>query len=158
MAIDYSRLANLLSRLQEQVAHNDALDPNLPGFVKEAITESIIQRFETCFDSTWNTLKRYLTDEEGILDVPNTPKAVLRFANDAGVLPDNIETWFEYLRARNATAHDYNQEKANATAHTAKGFVNHGIALFETLTNKPWQPTQTTQSEASREPGSSQNQ
>gem|GEM_PF-4639372 len=49
MAIDYSRLANLLSRLQEQVAHNDALDPNLPGFVKEAMAESITQRFETCF-------------------------------------------------------------------------------------------------------------
>jgi hypothetical protein len=35
----------------------------LTGLDREAIGESVIQRFETCYDTLWKTLKRYLTEE-----------------------------------------------------------------------------------------------
>ncbi len=74
--IDYDKFEKSLKHLQLQYNNYKTLDgrEDLGQLDKEAIAESVIQRFEVCYDSLWKVLKRYLTEELGIPDMPNSPK------------------------------------------------------------------------------------
>ena len=139
MAIDYTKFKNSLKRLEEQNENYQSMDTSLPDLMKEAISESVIQRFETCFDSTWKVLKRYLSEELGLLDIPNSPKPILRSANDNELLSSDIEQWFDYLDARNGTAHDYSEDKANVSLEMANLFVDDAIGIYQTLSGETWE-------------------
>ena len=80
--IDYDKFRMSLKRLEEQHENNRTLDTSLPGLIQEAVAESVIQRFETCYDCLWKVLKRYLIYELGISDAPNSPKPIFRLANE----------------------------------------------------------------------------
>ena len=58
--IDYSKLKDSLTHLELQFNNYQTLDAGLPDLMREAVMESVIQRFEVCFDTLWKTLKRYL--------------------------------------------------------------------------------------------------
>lgn len=139
MTIDYTKFKNSLKRLEEQNDNYQNIDQLLPQLIKEAIAESVIQRFETCFDSAWKILKRYLGEEMGLLELPNSPKPILRAASDNELLASPIEQWFDYLDARNGTAHDYSQEKAEETLEQAALFVDDAIGLYQTLSGEIWE-------------------
>lgn len=72
--IDYSKFRSSLKRLEEQNGNYRQANPALSGLDREAIAESVIQRFETCYDCLWKVLKRYLTYELGVPETPNSPK------------------------------------------------------------------------------------
>lgn len=63
--IDYSRFQLSLKRLEQQHENYRNLDANLPAPTHEAFAESIIQRFETCYDCLRKILKRYLESRIG---------------------------------------------------------------------------------------------
>ena len=44
-----------------------------PNCSEKAVAESVIQRFETCYDCLWKVLKRYLVEELGVANAPNSP-------------------------------------------------------------------------------------
>ena len=48
--IDYDKFQMSLKRLEEQHENYQQLDASLPELTQEAIAESVIQRFETCYD------------------------------------------------------------------------------------------------------------
>ena len=56
--IEYDKFQMSLGRLEEQHANYQNLDTSLPDLIQEAIAESVIQRFETCYDCLWKVLKR----------------------------------------------------------------------------------------------------
>ena len=56
----------------------DESDASLPELIREAIAESVIQRFETCYDCLWKVLKRYLIEKLGLAEVPNSPNPIFR--------------------------------------------------------------------------------
>ena len=58
--IEYDKFQMSLGRLEEQHTNYQNLDVSLPSVTQEAIAESVIQRFETCYDCLWKVLKRYL--------------------------------------------------------------------------------------------------
>ncbi len=89
--IDYGNFSKALKNLELQHDNYKNLDDELPELMKEAVAESVIQRFKTCYDCLWKVLKRYLTEELGIPDVPNSPKPILKLAdeNDLFVTPLN---------------------------------------------------------------------
>ena len=64
--IDYEKFRMSLKRLEEQHENYRTLETSLPGLIQEAVAESVIQRFETCYDCLWKVLKRYLIYELGI--------------------------------------------------------------------------------------------
>ena len=66
--IDYDKFEKSLKHLQLQYDNYKTLDEreDLSRLDKEAIAESVIQRFETCYDSLWKVLKRYLVEVLGI--------------------------------------------------------------------------------------------
>ena len=77
--IDYDKLQKALKHLELQFQnYRSAQDrPELTVLDREGISESVIQRFETCYDTLWKDVKRYLIEELGLTDVPSSPKPIL---------------------------------------------------------------------------------
>jgi len=137
--IDYSKFEKSLKHLEAQLQnfHGLAQRPDLHDIDKEAIAESVIQRFEICYDCLWKVLKRYLNENLGIPDLPNSPKPLFRIAF-ANQLFSSIEQWLAYADARVETSHDYSGEKAQATIDIAGIFAGDATALYQKMTGKPW--------------------
>ena len=137
--IDYSKFHSSLNRLAEQHENYLNLDHELPKLIREGIAESVIQRFETCYDCLWKVLKRYLIEELGIADPPNSPKPLFKLAygNDMFVSP--LEQWLKYADARTDTSHDYDGEKAKACLKLMPSFIGDAIDLYQELTGLSWE-------------------
>jgi nucleotidyltransferase substrate binding protein (TIGR01987 family) len=137
--IDYGKFQSSLKRLEEQHENHLHCDPVLPKITREGIAESVIQRFETCYDCLWKVLKRYLIEVLGVADPPNSPKPVFRIANESAVLPTPLEQWLHYAEARISTSHDYDGEKAKACLALMPTFLDDAIDLYQTMSGETWQ-------------------
>jgi len=139
--IDYEKLQKALKHLELQFAnYNLAQDrPELTDIDREAIAESVIQRFETCYDTLWKDLKRYLIEEIGLADVPNSPKAILKLAGQNDLFAASVEQWLKYADARTTTALDYSGEKAAETLLIVGDFIDDAIGLYQTMTGTTWE-------------------
>ena len=60
--IDYGNFSKALKNLELQYDNYKNLDDELPELMKEAVSESVIQRFEICYDTMWKILKRHLQE------------------------------------------------------------------------------------------------
>lgn len=136
--IDYDKFRMALKRLEEQHENYRQLDSSLPDLIREAVAESVIQRFETCFDCLWKVLKRYLIEEIGIADVPNSPKPIFRLANENGLLSTPLKQWFLYVKARTSTSHDYSIEKAQDCLEIMPDFIDDAIGIYQTMRDTTW--------------------
>ncbi len=138
--IDYEKLQKSLKHLELQFEnYQRAKDrAELTDLDREAIGESVIQRFETCYDTLWKTLKRYLTEEAGLADTPNSPKPLLKLAGQNHLLAAPVEQWLKYADARVSTAHDYSGEKAGEYLAIMPGFLKDAISLVQTMTGQTW--------------------
>ena len=157
--IDYSKFRLSLMRLEEQYETHQNIDsillslkrlaeqyeihPNIDNIllkrIREGITESVIQRFETCYDCLWKILRRYLNEELGIADAPNSPKPIFRLAFENNMLSSPLEQWFQYVQARIDTSHDYDGEKALACVDLMSDFIEDAIGLYQTMTTETWE-------------------
>ena len=137
--VDYGKFEKSLSHLETQLQNYriSAQRQELKDIDREAIAESVIQRFEVCFDCLWKVLKRYLEEDLGIPELPNSPKPLFRIAFENQLFPA-IEGWLVYADARTGTSHDYSGEKALATIETAFVFVRDAASLYQKMTGKPW--------------------
>jgi nucleotidyltransferase substrate binding protein (TIGR01987 family) len=139
--IDYEKFQKSLKHLELQYQNYRQIDErtDLGELDKEAIEESVIQRFETCYDCLWKILKRYLTEEAGLADTPNSPKPIFRLAFENKLLMPGIEQWINYANARIDTSHDYSGEKVKDTLLLMKDFIGDAIDLYITMTGKTWE-------------------
>jgi nucleotidyltransferase substrate binding protein (TIGR01987 family) len=139
--IDYSKLKKSLKHLELQYENysSSRYRSELTDLDKEGIAESTIQRFETCYDTLWKTLKRYLQEELGIPEVPNSPKPILRLAFDNQLFASPIEQWLRYADARIATAHDYDGDKAAQCLALMQDFIDDTVGLYQTMTESSWE-------------------
>ena len=137
--IDYDKFRLSLKRLQEQHENHRILDPALPELTREGIAESVIQRFETCYDCLWKVLKRYLIEVLGLADAPNSPKPIFRLANENRLFATPIEQWLQYADVRISTAHDYDGEKAKACLASMSDFIDDAIGLYQTMSEAVWE-------------------
>ena len=87
MMIDHSKFRSSLKRLEEQHANYRQGNPALSDLDREAVAESVIQRFETCYDCLWKVLKRHLTTVLGVPDAPNSPNPIFRLAHETTCSP-----------------------------------------------------------------------
>ena len=137
--IEYNNFQRALKNLEAQFENYKTLDDNLPKIIQEAVAESVIQRFEICWDCLWKLLKRHLQEEIGLPEVPNGSNPVLRLANENQLLPGSVEQWLRYGKARVATAHDCSGKKANDALDIMNRFIDDAIRLYQTLSGKNWQ-------------------
>ena len=138
-SIDYSKLEQSLRRLMEQHDNYLAADETLPRLDREARAESVLQRFETCYDGLWKVLKRYLIQELGLADLPNSPRPLFRIAAENRMLDSPVDQWLQYVEARVDTTHDYDGEKAKACLELVPDFIADAIGVYETMTGHTWE-------------------
>lgn len=138
--IDYDKLQKSLRHLELQFDNYKLAKDRteLTDIDREAIAESVIQRFETCYDTLWKDLKRYLIEEIGLADAPTSPKAILKLAGQNELLASSVEQWIKYADARTSTAHDYSGEKAAAVLTIVGDFIDDAIGLYQTMTGTTW--------------------
>ena len=84
--IEYGKFQLSLKRLEEQYENHQYGSSERSELDREGISESVIQRFETCYDCLWKVLKRYLIDELGVADTPNSPKPIFRLGHENHLL------------------------------------------------------------------------
>ena len=137
--IDYDNFKKSLKHLELQYENYRTLDPSLPVLTREAVVESVIQRFETCYDSLWKVLKRYLHEELGIPDVPNSPRSIFRLAAENELFSSSCEQWMRYAKAGIGTTHDYSSVKADAARELMSDFLDDAIGLYQTLSGETWE-------------------
>lgn len=137
--IDFSKFRSSLKRLEEQYENYQELDSALPDLIRDAVAESVIQRFEVCYDCLWKVLKRYLTEEMGMADLPNSPKPLSRLAHENELFDAPIEQWLRYVQARIDTSHDYDGEKAKACLELMPDFIDDAIGLYQTMSGETWE-------------------
>lgn len=139
--IDYGKFSKSLKQLELQYAnyldaqHRDALT----DLDREGIAESVIQRFETCYDCLWKILKRHLAEVLGVPEMPNSPKPIFRIAHENKLFASSLEEWLAYADARIDTSHDYNEEKALKCLDLMADFIDDAIGLHQTLTGQTWE-------------------
>ena len=131
--IDYDKLGKALGHLKAQYDNYLTLDSRQPQLIQEAVAESVIQRFETCYDCLWKTLRRHLVEEQGLHDVPTAPKPLARLAHENNLLPTGIAPWMAYIEARIGTAHDYSGEKAQVALQLLDAFIRDAAGLYATM-------------------------
>lgn len=139
--IDYSKLQKSLKHLEMQYENytNTQYRSELSDLDREGIAESTIQRFETCYDTLWKTLKRFLVENLGIPEVPNSPKSVLRLAFENQLFASPVEQWLKYADTRTDTAHDYDGDKAAHCLALMRDFIDDTIGLYQTMAGGTWE-------------------
>lgn len=139
--IDYEKFERSLKNLEIQYNNYLTVDQKkyLLEIDKEAIAESVIQRFEICYDTLWKVLKRYLSEELGIPELPNSPKPIFRIAAENKLFTSDESQWILYADARTGTAHDYSGEKAENALALMKAFIEDAIDLYIVMTNRTWE-------------------
>jgi len=137
--IEYDKFQKALKHLELQHENYRTLDSAQPDLIQEAVAESVIQRFETCYDCMWKVLKHYLQDELGLPEVPNSPKPLFRMAFENNLFASTLEQWLLYADLRIGTAHDYSGEKAQAALAVMGDFIDDAVGLFQTLSGETWE-------------------
>lgn len=137
--LDYDKFYRSLKRLEEQYENYRHLDVSLPELSREAIAESVIQRFETCYDCLWKVLRRYLIEELGLAETPNSPKPLFKLAHESELFDVPLERWLSYADKRVGTAHDHSGEKAPACLDVMDQFIDDAIGLYQTLSGETWE-------------------
>ena len=135
--IDYSFFKKALKNLEMQYSNMKTLE-DYPVLMKEAVAESVIQRFEICSDLMWKILRKYLNLELGLSEVPSAPKSVFRMAFENKLLPSDIGLWLNYIDVRNNTSHDYSGEKAQMAIDFMSNFISDAIKLYEVMSKEVW--------------------
>ena len=136
--IDYGKFQLSLKRLVEQYENHLHGASGRSDLDREGIAESVIQRFDTCYDCLWKVLKRYLTEELGVAEAPNSPKPIFRLAHENDLLVSALEQWLSYADARTDTSHDYDGERARSCLALVPDFIDDAIGLYQTMSRMTW--------------------
>jgi hypothetical protein len=84
-------------------------------------------------------LRRYLIEEIGLADAPNSPKPILKLAGQNDLFAATVEQWLKYADARVSTAHDYSGEKAGECLAIMSDFIDDAIGLYQTMSGQTWE-------------------
>ncbi len=139
--IDYTKFQKSLKHLEEQYKNYLTLDEKdyLTELDKEGIAESVIQRFETCYDTLWKVLKRYLNEELGLPEIPSSPWPLFQIGAENNLFTSDVMQWKKYVDARISTSHDYSGEKAAIALALMNDFIVDAIDVYITMTNGTWE-------------------
>lgn len=116
--MDTKQLEDAIVRLKEMLQEYENSD-KLEPLLKDAVKESLIQRFEYTHEMAWKTAKKFLVEIEGYKSDIG-PNSVIRVCGELELL--DAEKWLEYGTARQSTSHDYSGLKATVTLDAVEDF------------------------------------
>ncbi len=97
-----------------------------------ASRDSLIKRFEYCYELTWKYLQKYLMEERGIDDLDKGPKPVFRQAGLISILTKNeVAKCLDMCESRNMTSHIYKDEIADCVAKAIPGYYELMVTIAE---------------------------
>ena len=127
----YDKFRESLQGLKEQHA-NYLADVQRSQLDSEAVAESVIHRFEICYDCLYKALRRHLIDKLDV-SVSCSPGKIFRVADQHGLFRRPIDQWLTYVDRRIGTTHDYDCDKAQACLEVVPDFIEDAIDLDRTL-------------------------
>ena len=127
----FTPLEKALSSLERAIVRSQKVPED------EEVRDSVIQRFEYCYELSWKMLKRQLKNiSQSPANIETMDfKEMIREGAERGLI-DNPEAWFEYRRQRNITSHAYNETKAISVYGTALNFFKDAKSLLLKLQRK----------------------
>ncbi|MCY4524888.1 MAG: nucleotidyltransferase substrate binding protein [Halobacteriovoraceae bacterium] len=133
--IKYDNFKKALGRLKEQNNLYKQEDVEKPHRYTDSAKESLVQRFETCYDCLWKTLQKYLKEELGISEEFGKAPIVFRAAIKNNFLSSRWP-WKKYNKARIGTAHDYDASKAQEVIDLVDEFIKDAIELYQKMSKE----------------------
>lgn len=116
LANKYKKATDALKTLKESYTDLQNIDSFArctdkdPQKIYRTYRDSMIQRFEYTFDTTWKYLGEYLQSEGRTLE-PKTPKAIFRESLKAGLVSEaGARSALAMVDHRNLTTHGYDEE------------------------------------------------
>ncbi len=102
----------------------------------DVIRDSVIKRFEYCFDLAWKNIKIFLYDYHGV--VCNSPKMCFRKFFQLGYFSETeTEDSIKMTDSRNSIVHIYLEKLANKTyADIKNNYCNLLKKIFKTVKNQ----------------------
>ena len=137
MALDLSSLQKAVNSLERAL---NVASSQIKGKVnkdyEEVIRAGVIQNFEFTYELCWKFMKRWLeANGEGESVDGVTRKELFRLAAERQLIED-VDAWFQYAKARNETAHTYDNQTAADVFESAKKFLNAAKFLLKKLESK----------------------
>jgi len=133
----YDKLQKSLRHLESRYRYSKSAEyPKLPVPAQESVQESVIRRFEVCYDMMWKRIRRHMIEELGLpeRDMPNSPKPIFRIAHQNHLLAD-IDAWLSHAQTRIDTSHDYSGEKMQNALQRMGDFIDDAVTVYETMTD-----------------------
>lgn len=115
---NYNKAFELYDEICEQYKQNSSNNANRLG---------LVQSFEIVSELGWKVLKDYLSTQE--INV-YTPKEVIKEAFQYNVIK-NGQIWIDMIRDRNATSHEYNNEKVDIILERISTSYHEELKLFK---------------------------
>ena len=132
--MDYTQLKTAIQRFGEMLdAYRNNVDR--PPLEQEAVQDSLIKRFEYTLEVAWKICKKHLEDEGFVEAATGNPKSIIRLAAQRNLI-NNPEIWFNYLRFRQDTSHDYSGDKVKAVLDIAGDFYEDVVILYRGMTGE----------------------
>ena len=135
--ISYHPFRVSLRRLQEQHDNYVHRLDSVPSWIRPAVEESVVRRFQFCHDSLHRVLRRHLMDVVGIAQVGPAPLVIFRHADESDLL--DFGRWKTYNDIRVGVANDCSGEEARRCLQIVPEFLSEAVAVYETLTGEAWE-------------------
>lgn len=132
MALHLESFQNALQRLEEGLSIL-AGDPQ-----NSMLRDAVIKRFEFTYEVTHKTLRRYLMDSSAQPDTVAGMSfaALIRTANERGLLRSDWKRWHGFRDARNRSSHLYDQHAADEVLAQVPDFLAEARDLCSRLKEK----------------------
>ena len=121
--IDYTKFWSSLKRLEEQHANYRQGNPALSDLDREAIAESVVQRFETCYDCLWKSPEALSRPRRSAVAEPRrtAPSPSSGSHTRTTCSPRRWSSGSNTPKLRIDTSHDYDGEKAEGLPRPRTG-------------------------------------
>ena len=135
MTLDLSSLKKALLSLENILKTSSSSQSYSPN-VKDAIRSGVIQNFEFTYELCWKFMKRWLENNVSVFLTEGVSRRELFRMAAENSLIDDVDVWMEYHKARNETAHTYDESKAEEVFQAAGRFFLDAQKLLRTLESK----------------------
>ena len=97
----------------------------------DIVRDSAIERFESCFDLSWKTLKAYLEEAHNVSCV--SPKTCFREAYNKNLIKEYDTFWLQLADLRNQTVHTYKMAVAEEVYSQLPKALEHFTQLVKAM-------------------------
>ena len=135
MPLELAHLRDSLNALSNTLAltEDEARMTQSGAATREAMRAGAIKQFEITYELSWKLVRRWLNTyvSPGVAD-DVTKRQLFRLAAENRLIAD-VDVWMEYHKARNNTAHIYDQKIAEQVYDASKDFAHDARRLLAAL-------------------------